>query len=134
VISRPLLFASVDPEVAVSRGVPVELLTGAFLLLLGLAVAATSEVTGPLLVFALLVMPAASAQAITNRPAPSLLLSVAIGLAVVWLGLAAAYFSVYPPGFFIGAISFAGYLLARLIAAAGGRADPGAGLRPETLA
>jgi zinc/manganese transport system permease protein len=131
VISRPLLFASVDPEVAGSRGVPVAWLSGAFLVLLGVAVAATSQVTGPLLVFALLVMPAASAQAITRRPLASLLLTVAIGLAVVWLGLGAAYFSVYPPGFFIGAVSFAGYLLARLIGAAAGRSGAAIGARPQ---
>jgi zinc/manganese transport system permease protein len=100
-------------------------LSAAFLVLLGLAVAATSQITGPLLVFALLVMPAASAQAITNRPLASLLLTVAIGLAVVWLGLGAAYFSVYPPSFFIGAVSFAGYLLARLLAASRRAAAPG---------
>jgi zinc/manganese transport system permease protein len=129
VLARPLLFASVDPEVAGSRGVPVGRLSGAFLALLGVTVAATSQITGPLLVFALLVMPAASAQAITNRPLPSLLLTVAIGLAVVWLGLGAAYFSVYPPGFWIGAVSFAGYLMARLIAALG--APPAASGRPS---
>lgn len=122
-LARPLLFASVDPEVAGSRGVPVARLSGAFLALLGVTVAATSQITGPLLVFALLVMPAASAQAITNRPLGSLLLTVAIGLAVVWLGLGAAYFSVYPPGFWIGAVSFAGYLAARLIAARGARPE-----------
>jgi zinc/manganese transport system permease protein len=125
VIARPLLLASVDAEVAASRGVQVGRLSAAFLVLLGLAVAATSQITGPLLVFALLVMPAASAQAITNRPLASLLLTVAIGLAVVWLGLGAAYFSVYPPSFFIGAVSFAGYLLARLLAASRRAAAPG---------
>ncbi len=120
-LARPLLFASVDPEVAGSRGVPVARLSVAFLLLLGATVAATSEITGPLLVFALLVMPAASAQAITNRPLPSLLATVAIGLSVVWVGLGASYFSVYPPSFWIGAVSFAGYLLARLVAALAAR-------------
>ena len=120
-LARPLLFASVDPEVAGSRGVPVVRLSGAFLLLLGATVAATSQITGPLLVFALLVMPAASAQSITNRPGPSLLLTVAIGLAVVWLSLGASYFSVYPPSFWIGAVSFAGYLMARLGAALAAR-------------
>jgi zinc/manganese transport system permease protein len=115
-IARPLLFASVDPVVADSRGVPVTRLAGAFLLLLGVTVAAASQVTGPLLVLALLVMPAASAQALSSRPAVSLALSVAISLAVVWLGLGAAYYSIYPPGFFIGAVSFGGYLGARLLA------------------
>ena len=75
-----------------------------------LAVAETSQVTGVLLVFALLVMPAASAQAMTARPGLSLALTVAIGLVVVWLGLGIAYFSVYPAGFFVTSISFAIYV------------------------
>lgn len=114
VLARPLVFASVDPGVAGSRGLPVARLSGAFLVLLGLAVAATSQITGPLLVFALLVMPAASAQAITARPAVSLGLSVGLGLVAVWVGLGLAYFSAYPPGFFVTAVSFVLYLLARL--------------------
>ena len=114
-LARPLLFASVDPDVARARGVPVQALSGAYLLLLGLAVAATSQITGPLLVFALLVMPAATAQAITARPARSLALTVAIGLLVVWLGMGLAYFSVYPAGFYITAVSFAIYLLVRVL-------------------
>ncbi|MEA2215400.1 MAG: zinc/manganese transport system permease protein [Solirubrobacteraceae bacterium] len=117
-IARPLLLSSVDPEGAAARGLPVGALSSGFLLLLGLAVAATSQVTGPLLVFSLLVMPAASAQAITSRPAPALAASVAIGLVVVWLGLAVSYFSVYPPGFWITVVAFAVYLLSRLVAGA----------------
>jgi zinc/manganese transport system permease protein len=117
-LARPLLFASVDPDVADARGVPVGALSFAFLLLLGLAVAATSQITGPLLVFALLVVPAASAQAITTRPLASLGLTVALGLLVAWLGLGLSYFSPYPAGFFIATISFAIYLFVRLFAAA----------------
>lgn len=116
-LGRPLLFASVDAEVAGARGVPVAALSGAFLLLLGMTVAATSQITGVLLVLALLVGPAASAQAITARPGPSLALTLAIGLFVAWLGLGLSYFSVYPAGFFIATVAFAVYLLARLIAA-----------------
>ncbi len=115
-LARPLLFASVDPGVAAARGVPVRLLSLAFLLLLGLAVGATSQITGVLLVFALLVAPAASAQALTARPLASLLLTVALGLLVVWLGLGIAYFSIYPAGFFVATVAFAVYVLARLIA------------------
>jgi zinc/manganese transport system permease protein len=115
VLARPLLFASVDADVARARGVPVRTLSIAFLALLGLAVAATSQITGVLLVFSLLVTPAATAQALTARPALSLALTVALGLLVVWLGLGIAYFSVYPAGFFITAISFAIYLLVRVL-------------------
>jgi zinc/manganese transport system permease protein len=121
-LGRPLLFASVDPDVAAARGVPVARVSLAFLLLLGLAVAATSQITGALLVFALLVAPAASAQAVTASPLASLALSVAFGLLVVWLGLGIAYFSTYPAGFFITAVAFALYVLARLLAFARGRA------------
>jgi zinc/manganese transport system permease protein len=117
-LARPLLFASVDPGVAAARGVPVRLLSLAFLLLLGLAVGATSQITGVLLVFALLVAPAASAQALTARPLASLILTVALGLLVVWLGLGIAYFSIYPAGFFIATVAFAVYVLARLVALA----------------
>ncbi len=112
-IARPLLLSSVDPDGARARGVPVTALSTGFLVLLGVALAATSQVTGPLLVFALLVMPAASAQALSNRPVPSLLASVAIALLAVWLGLGLSYFSVYPPGFYISLVAFAIYLLAR---------------------
>jgi zinc/manganese transport system permease protein len=117
VLARPLLFASVDADVAAARGVPVRRLSLAFLLLLGLAVAATSQITGVLLVFALLVAPAASAQALTTRPLQSLLLTVALGLAIVWLGLGIAYFSAYPAGFFITTVAFVVYVLARVSAA-----------------
>jgi zinc/manganese transport system permease protein len=94
----------------------VRLLSLAFLLLLGLAVGATSQITGVLLVFALLVAPAASAQALTARPLASLLLTVALGLLVAWLGLGIAYFSIYPAGFFVATVAFAVYVLARVIA------------------
>ena len=113
-VGRPLMFATLDPEVATARGVPVRLLDGAFLLLLGLAVAATSQITGALLVFALLVAPAASAQLVTMRPAAGLLLSVAFALLIVWLGLGIAYFSVYPVGFYITTLGFGLYLAVAL--------------------
>ncbi len=84
IVGRPLLFASIDPEVAAGRGVPVAALSVAFLVLLGVAAAETSQITGSLLVFALLVLPAATAQTISARPGLSLALSVAIALAVTW--------------------------------------------------
>jgi zinc/manganese transport system permease protein len=65
-------------------------------------------------VFALLVMPAATAQTLTARPALSLALSVLIALAVTWLGLITAYYSPYPIGFYVTTFAFAAYVLARL--------------------
>lgn len=113
-IGRPLLFASVDPDVAAGRGVPVRLLSTLFLVLLGAAAAEASQITGTLLVFALLVMPAATAQTLTARPAVSLALSVLIALTVTWLGLITAYYSPYPIGFYVTTLAFAAHLLARL--------------------
>jgi zinc/manganese transport system permease protein len=121
IAARPLFFASVDPDVASARGIPVGLLGFGFLLVLGLAVAATSQITGALLVFALLVTPAATAHELTARPALGIALSVAIALAVTWLGLALAYFSIYPVGFYVTSLSFALYLLVRLTRNLAGR-------------
>ena len=115
VIGRPLLFASVDAGVARAAGVPTGLLDLAFLLLLGLAVAATAQITGALLVFALLVTPAATAQQITTRPGPGLALSVGLALAVTWLGLVIAYFSPYPVGFWVTSLSFGLYVAVRVV-------------------
>lgn len=126
-IGRPLLFASVDPDVAAARGVPVRLMSTAFLVLLGAAAAETSQITGTLLVFALLVMPAATAQALTARPGLGLALSVLIAVGVTWAGLIAAYFSPYPLGFWVTTCAFAAYLPARLGLLARGRPVPAAG-------
>jgi zinc/manganese transport system permease protein len=121
VAARPLFFASIDADVARARGIPVGLLGFAFLLVLGLAVAATSQITGALLVFALLVTPAATAHQLTARPALGIVLSVAIALSVTWLGLALAYFSIYPVGFYVTSLSFALYLLVRVTRSLAGR-------------
>ena len=110
-VARPLFFASIDPDVARARGVPVGLLSAGFLVLLASAAAEVSQITGALLVFALLVMPAASAQQVTARPALSFALTIVFGLVIVWLGLIIAYFSVYPVGFFVTSIGFGLYVL-----------------------
>jgi zinc/manganese transport system permease protein len=113
---RPLLLETIDPEAARARGLPVAALDLGFLLVLALAVAATSQITGALLVFALLVAPPAAAQQLTMRPGLGLLLSIVFALVIVWLGLGIAYFSIYPVGFYITSFAFALYLLARLVA------------------
>jgi zinc/manganese transport system permease protein len=113
VLARPLLFSSIDREVARAGGVPVAMLDVLFLIVLGLAIAATSQLTGALLVFALLIAPAAAAQQITLRPLAGLLLSVALALLTIWLALAIAYYSIYPVGFYVTSIGFVVYVLAR---------------------
>jgi len=121
VIARPLFFATVDPDVAAARGVPVRLVGTAFLILLGCAAEEVSQITGALLVFALLVMPAATAQQLTARPMISFVLTIGLGVLIVWLGLAVAYFSIYPVGFYITSFGFACYVLAAGWRAAAGR-------------
>ena len=112
-LGRPLVFASVDPDVAEARGVPVRALSIAFLVALALAVAITVQIVGTLLVFALLVAPGAAALRLTARPGWGLALSVVLSVAVTWMGLALAYYTFFPVGFFITTLAFAAYLAAR---------------------
>jgi zinc/manganese transport system permease protein len=114
-IARPLFFASVDPAAAAARGVPVRALSVLFLVVLAVGVAEAAQITGTLLVFALLVAPAASAHQLSVRPALSLLLSVGIAVAVAWVALALAYYSDYPIGFHVSTVAFAVYLGARAV-------------------
>jgi zinc/manganese transport system permease protein len=114
VIARPLLFGSIDPDVAQARGVPVRALSMAFLVLVALAVAQAVQIVGTLLVFALLVAPGAAAQQLSIRPWFALALSVGLALVFTWLGLAVAYFTVYPVGFFVTTFAFGTYLALRL--------------------
>jgi len=116
-IARPLLFASVDAGVAEARGVRVRVLGVIFLLVTALAIAAAVQIVGTLLIFALLVAPAACALRVTARPARALAASVLLSLAFTWVGLAAAYFSNQPAGFFISAIAFGTYVVTRLVGA-----------------
>ncbi len=113
IIGRQLFFASVDTDAAEARGVAVRTLATIYLLVLALAVAAAAQITGTLLVFALLVAPAATAQELSTRPGRTLGLSIVIALLVTWLGLASAYFSDYPIGFYVTTIAFVFYVLAR---------------------
>lgn len=124
VLGRPLLFTSIDFDVAKARGVPVRGVSTGFLLLLGAAAAGTSPVTGSLLVFALLVAPAATAARLTARPALGIALSIGIALAVTWLGEGIAFFSPYPIGFWVTTIAFAAFLLAVAYRAVADRYGP----------
>jgi len=113
-IFRQLLFASVDPEVAETRGVPVRFLSIMFLVLLGITTAETVLVVGVLLVLALLIAPAASAVQLTHRPLTSILLSVALGLLITWGGLILAFVGTwghFPVSFYISAASALCYFI-----------------------
>src|SRR5581483_4008286 len=110
-------FASVDPDVAAARGVPVRRLSVVYLVLLGVGAAAAAQITGALLVFALLVLPPAAAHALTTRPVVGMGLAVGLALASTWLGLGIAYYSPYPIGFWVTTIAFVIYLAARATSA-----------------
>ena len=112
-IARPFFFASLDPDVAAASGVPVRPLAFAYLVLLALEVAVAVQVVGVLLIFALLVTPAAIAQYVTTRPTVAAALAVALALLFTWMGLAVGYFTPYPVGFFITTFAFGTYVLAR---------------------
>ncbi len=112
---RPLLFASLDEEVAEARGVPVRFLSVVFMVILALAVSEAVQVVGVLLIFALLVTPAAIAGRLTARPARALLLAVTLALLFTWGGLTVAFYSPYPVSFFITTFAFGTYLLVRLL-------------------
>jgi zinc/manganese transport system permease protein len=132
-ISRPLLFASVDPEVASAAGLPVRSLAVVFLLLLGIAAAEASQITGSLLVFALLVLPPATSQVITGRPFIGVAIAVALGVAVTWVGLALAFYTPYPTGAFITTLSFGAYVAARGVRWFADHAPPKAGIEPPAV-
>jgi zinc/manganese transport system permease protein len=129
VVWRPLVFASLDPEVAAARGVPVRVLSPVFMVLLGLAVAVSIQVVGALLVLALLVTPAAAAMRVTAAPVRVTLLSVLFAVTSVVGGILLALGSTIPISPYVTTISFTIYLGCRLIrrgSAATGRALPAA--------
>lgn len=109
-IARPLLFATLDPTVAVVRGVPARLVGIVFIGLVAVTVAEALQLVGWLLVLAILVMPAATAQRWTARPFRALILSGALAVAVTWLGLTIGFFEPYPVSFFITTLAFSAYV------------------------
>ncbi len=122
---RPLLFASLDEEAAEAKGVPVRLISVGFILILALVVAEAVQIVGVLLIFALLVTPAAIAERLAARPSLTLLLSVLLALFFTWGGLTIAYYLPYPLGFFITTLAFGTYLVVRLVTDGSWRAKRG---------
>jgi zinc/manganese transport system permease protein len=116
-IWRPLAFASVDADIARAKGVPVRGLSLLFMVLLGLTVAVAVHIVGALLVLALLVTPAAAAMRVTSSPLATPLLSVAFALISVLGGILLALGGTLPISPFVTTISFAIYLVCRLIGA-----------------
>jgi zinc/manganese transport system permease protein len=113
-VYRPLLFASVDEDLAGAKGVPVTALSIGFMAILAVAVTEAVQVVGVLLIFALIVTPAAIAVRFTSRPARAILTGIVLALVFTWLGLAIAYYSPHPVSFFITSLAFFTYLGVRL--------------------
>ena len=105
VIYRPLLFSSVNPQVAEAKGVPVRALSVLFMALLGLSVTMAVQAVGTLLLFALIVTPAATAIMLTPRPSTAMLTATAISVSSVWLGLVVSAMFNTPPSFVIVTIA-----------------------------
>jgi len=116
IVYRPLLFATLDEEVAEAKGVPVRGLSIAIMIILAVAVSEAVQVVGVLLIFALIVAPAAIAERFTTRPSRGVLLAAVLAVLFTWAGLTIAYYVPYPVGFFITTIAFWSYILARLAA------------------
>ncbi|MGH7119880.1 MAG: metal ABC transporter permease [Acetobacteraceae bacterium] len=109
-IARPLMFASLQPEVAEAKGVSLSLYSVLFLGIVGLATAACAEIVGVLLVFTLMVGPAATAQRLTPRVGTGLLLAAVLALGEAWLGITLAFYTNWPTSFWITALSTLAYV------------------------
>lgn len=112
-IMRPLIFSSLQPELAEAKGVPLRFVSTAFLTIVALAVSESVQIVGVLLVFALMVGPPATAQRLVTGLWGGMLLSAAIALAEAWLGIAVAYHTDWPVSFCIATLSALGYFLTR---------------------
>jgi zinc/manganese transport system permease protein len=112
IIARPLLFATVQPELAEARGVSLRKMGALFLVVVAVTTAACAEVVGVLLVFTLMVAPAATAQRVTTRLWTGLALAAGIAVVAAWSGLALAYWTDWPVSVWITVISSAAYVAA----------------------
>ena len=112
-IMRPLIFASLQPELAEAKGVPLRFISTAFLAIVALAVSESAQIVGILLVFSLMVGPPATAQLLVTGLWCGMALSAGLALAEAWLGIATAYYTDWPVSFCIAMLSALGYFAAR---------------------
>jgi len=110
-IMRPLIFASLQPELAEAKGVPLRFVSTAFLAIVALAVSACAQIVGVLLVFTLMVGPPAAAQRVTTGLWSGLALSAVLALGEAWLGIVLAYYTDWPVSFCIALLSALGYFV-----------------------
>ncbi|OUE30720.1 metal ABC transporter permease [Clavibacter capsici] len=129
VVWRPLMFASVDPDVAAARGIPVRLLSIVFMVLLGLGTAVSIQIVGALLVLSLLVTPAAAAMRVSSTPRVVVSLSVLFALTSIVGGIMLALGSSIPISPYVTTISFTIYLVCRIVEAIRARTGTSGGTR-----
>jgi zinc/manganese transport system permease protein len=110
-IFRPLLFSSLEPELAEAKGVPLRLVSVVFYVLVAVAVAVASQIVGVLLVFTLLIGPPAIALRFCSTVWPGIALSILVGIAVTWMSLVLAYTTDAPVSFWAPTLLFALYIL-----------------------
>ena len=127
---RPLLFSSLDEEVAEARGVDTRAMSLLVLLVLAATTAIATPIVGVLLTFSLLIAPAATASLLSGRPPLAVGLSIALGVLYIWVGLAVSYWVDFPPSVFVTGLAFLLYAAARLWVALRDRRTP----RPSMLA
>ncbi len=118
VVMRPLIFATLQPELAEAKGVPMRLVSTIFLAIVAIAVAESAQIVGVLLVFALMVGPPAAAQLIARRLGTGLVLAAIFAVAVAWLGIVVAYYTDWPASFCIATLSAALFFGCALFSAA----------------
>jgi zinc/manganese transport system permease protein len=112
-IARPLLFSSLEPELAEAKGVSPHLISILFFILVAIAITEASQIVGILLVFTLLIGPAATAISCTKTFKAGILLSIIIGVIITWIGIILSYYTNWPASFWISGLSLLSYLLAR---------------------
>jgi zinc/manganese transport system permease protein len=108
-IMRPLIFVTLQPELAEAKGVPLRFISTAFLAIVALAVSECAQIVGVLMVFTLMVGPAAAAQRVTAGLWSGLLVSAALALGEAWFGIVVAYYTDWPVSFCIACLSAFGY-------------------------
>jgi len=121
-IYKPLLFTTLDEDVAEAKGLPVLAINALFLVIIAVATSIAVQVVGVLLIFALLVTPAAIAERLSKRPFIGIVISAAVALIATWFGIFVSYFQPYPVSFFITSLVFVTYVLVRIFTRKGRKA------------
>jgi zinc/manganese transport system permease protein len=113
-IARPLLFASLEPELAQAKGVSLNFISILFLIIVAVAVTIASQIVGILLVFTLLIGPAASAINWSRSFWSGILLTILIAVGIVWAGIVLTYATDWPAVFWISTLSLGFYLMSKV--------------------